>query len=75
MARTISQPEEQADQQEDLPEPAEVDVFVALVAEPEVRSVPSRCWTANHWPAIEPTTMISKQTNRKLTPSRWNLGS
>ena len=33
------QPEEQADEQEDLPEPAEVDVLVALVAEPEVGHV------------------------------------
>ena len=32
-----AQPQEQADQQEDLPEAAEVDVLVALVAEPEIR--------------------------------------
>ena len=30
------QPDQQADEQEDLPEPAEVHVLVALVAEPEV---------------------------------------
>ena len=33
------QPEEQADRQEELPEPAEVDVLVTLVAEPEVGHV------------------------------------
>ena len=33
------------------------------------------CITANHWPTNEPTTMISRQTNRKLTPARWYLGS
>jgi hypothetical protein len=36
---------------------------------------PSFCITANHWPAKAPTTMISRQTNRKLTPARWNFGS
>jgi hypothetical protein len=30
------QPHAEADEQEDLPEPAEVDVFPALVTEPEV---------------------------------------
>ena len=38
-------------------------------------TLPSRCWTANHCPAIDPTTMISTQMNRKLTPRRWNFGS
>jgi hypothetical protein len=37
------QPEEQPDEQEDLPEPAEVDVLVALVAEPEVHLEAQRC--------------------------------
>ena len=70
------QPQQQADEQEDLPEAAEVDVFPALVAEPEVvLSRPSFCITANHWPANAPTTMISRQTNSKFTPSRWNFGS
>ena len=31
--------------------------------------------TANHWPANEPTTISSRQTHRKFTPSRWNFGS
>ena len=34
---------------------------------------PSFCITANHWPANAPTTMISRQTNRKLTPSALEL--
>ena len=32
-----SEPDEQSDEQEDLPESAEIDVLVALMAEPEVR--------------------------------------
>ena len=36
---------------------------------------PSFCITANHWPANAPTTMTSRQTNRKFTPRRWNFGS
>ena len=34
------EPDEQADEQEDLPEPSEVDVFIALMAEPEVGDEP-----------------------------------
>src|SRR5687767_4299294 len=36
---------------------------------------PSFCITASHCPANAPTTMTSRQTNRKLTPNLWNLGS
>ena len=32
-------------------------------------SRPSFCITASHWPANEPTTMTSRQTSRKFTPS------
>ena len=38
-------------------------------------SRPIFCITANHCPAKEPTTITSRQTNRKFTPRRWNLGS
>ena len=38
-------------------------------------SMPSFCWTLEPLPASEPTTMTSRRTNRKLTPSRWNRGS
>ena len=41
----------------------------------KLRSSPSFCITASHWPANAPTTMISRQTHSRLTPRRWNLGS
>ena len=64
-----AEPEEQADEQEDLPEAAEVDVLVALGG--RTRSscrAPCVCCMPSHSPASEPTTMMSRQTKRKLTP-------
>jgi hypothetical protein len=36
---------------------------------------PSFCITASHWPVNAPTTMMIRQVNSTLTPSRWNFGS
>jgi hypothetical protein len=70
------EPEDEADEQEDLPEAADVDVFPALVPEPEVAGeaelLHHRRTTV---PRTQPTTITTRQMKRKLTPRRWNLGS
>ena len=69
-----AEPDEQADEEEDLPEAAQIHVLVALVAEPEP-GVPAAAaaGTLSHWPASEPTTMTSRQTKSTFTPSALAL--
>src|SRR6185312_13775467 len=67
------QPERQSREQEYLPEPAEIHIFVALRSQNQ--RLPSFCSMPIHSPASEPTTTATSATKSTFTPSLCPFGS
>ncbi len=63
------QPQNKADEQQDLPEFSQIDVFITLAAN-QNHALPSRCWIPSHSPASDPPTTRISAPKSTFTPSR-----
>jgi hypothetical protein len=70
-ARDQHDPQQQADQQRDLEEAAEVDVLVAAVPEPPHAVVAELPLIASSCRAIEPSTTTTRATEQDVDAERW----
>ena len=62
-------------EQEELPEPAEIHVLIALVAEPEIAGKTQLLLYTQPLPKQRPDHDDQQAHEQEVDPARWNLGS